>query len=251
MNGPAAKHSSIRRSTPNPTHSFAAAPTHIDIIPASPLLARYDLSDQDEWERADLRLSLVDAVNEFRTSYDYIVFVCRPRSGKDIGDWRAVLSELPKRMHEWMPRLANEGVVGADAILACIGPAPEIFSRYSRVEKANGDPVLPKEYLEHVWVAVSKEAISTIFRDADASALEPDARLTALGATSLDRLHQSMILFGAQRGELLKRFLVEDGVGKDARFWTLAQSLAALDLAGTDERRWVEGDLARKKGLGL
>jgi hypothetical protein len=58
-------------------------------------------------------------------------------------------------------------------------------------------------------------------------------------------------LFGAQRGELLKRFLVEDGVGKDARFWKLAQSLAALYPPGTDERRWVEGVLARKKGLGL
>src|SRR5207245_10232749 len=45
------------------------------------------------------------------------------------------------------------------------------------------------------------------------------------GTTILDRLHQSMILFGTQRGELLKRFLVEDGVGKDARFWKLAQSL--------------------------
>ena len=60
-----------------------------------------------------------------------------------------------------------------------------------------------------------------------------------------------MILFGAQRGELLKRFLVEDGIGKDGRFWKLAQSLAALYPPGTDERRWVEGVLARKKGLGL
>jgi len=72
-----------------------------------------------------------------------------------------------------------------------------------------------------------------------------------LGTTILDRLHQAMILFGAQRGELLKRFLVEDGAGKDARFWKLAQSLAALYPPGTDERRWVEGVLARKKGLGL
>ena len=57
----------------------------------------------------------------------------------EIGDWRDVLQELPKRIHEWMPRLADEGVVGADAIFACLGPALEIFSRYSRVEKANGE----------------------------------------------------------------------------------------------------------------
>ena len=60
--------------------------------------------------------------------------------GHEIGDWRDVLQELPRRIHEWMPRLAEEGVVGADAIFACLGPALEIFSRYSRVEKASGEP---------------------------------------------------------------------------------------------------------------
>src|SRR5581483_3846018 len=86
--------------------------------------------------------------------------VCRPRTRNEVGDWRDVLAELPQRMHEWMPRLTEEGVVGADAIFACLGPALEIFSRYARVEKANGDPVSLKEYLEHVWAAVSKEALS-------------------------------------------------------------------------------------------
>src|SRR5262249_13384031 len=70
--------------------------------------------------------------------------VCRPRENPDgsvhsgeVGDWRDVLVELPRRIHEWMPRLAEEGVVGADAIFACLGPALEIFSRFSRVEKSS------------------------------------------------------------------------------------------------------------------
>jgi putative DNA methylase len=62
----------------------------------------------------------------------------------DVGDWRDVLAELPPRIHEWMPRLAEEGVVGADAIFACLGPALEVFSRYSRVEKASGETVALK-----------------------------------------------------------------------------------------------------------
>ena len=320
--------------------------------------------------------------------------VCRPRedaSGavkESVGEWRDVLGELPRRIHEWMPRLAAEGVVGADAIFACLGPALEIFSRYSRVEKANGEPATLREYLEFVWAAVSTEALALIFKDADASGLEPDARLTAMwlwtigggtgngngngkstdsddeeaesesndedestdssskskgsgftlefdaarkiaqglgvhleqcaslvevrgdqahllsvaertaylfgkgteaatvgngrkkavkqrslfeeldeaeaaeegwteikgpppGTTVLDRVHQAMILFAANRGELLKRFLVEDGVGKDARFWKLADNLNKLYPPGAEERRWVEGVLARKKGLGL
>ncbi|CAN5547319.1 DUF1156 domain-containing protein [soil metagenome] len=309
--------------------------------------------------------------------------VCRPRdrSGdwvrSDIGDWRDVLQELPRRIHEWMPRLADEGVVGADAIFACLGPALEVFSRYSRVEKASGTTVLLKEYLEHVWAAVSKEALAMIFTGVDATGFEEDSRLTAMwlwtlstaasdgGGTSmaeseelgedevagkssvggfvleydtarkiaqglgahlealstlvevrgstarllpvaertrslfhkgeestptgrskskkksqlslgfvadleeaeesggwsgtgaphkgesvLDRVHQSMILFGAGRGEALKRFLSEDGVGRDDRFWRLAQAFSALYPANTDEKRWVDGVLARKKGLG-
>ena len=116
-----------------------------------------------------------------------IHLICEPREnlvgslrGDVTGDWRDVLVELPRRIHEWMPRLAEEGVVGADAIFACLGPALEIFSRYSRVEKSSGEAVPLREYLEQVWAAVSKEALSMIFKDADTAGLEPDARLTAM-----------------------------------------------------------------------
>jgi len=318
--------------------------------------------------------------------------VCRPREDADgvvrqneIGDWRDVLAELPKRTRVWMKRLSEEGVVGADAIFACLGPALEIFSRYSRVEKASGEQVMLKEYLTYVWGAVAQEALAQIFKDADATGFEEDARLTAMwlwtlnsgaaaatdgaetpeeaavdetededgesggkakgsgyvlefdaarkiaqglgahleqltsvievkgdkarllgvaertkrlfgkdeaeapqqgkrkkkdkqlklfspeelgeleaeeggwgdksvpkrGDTTLDRIHQSMILFAAGRGEAMRRFLVEDGAGQDQRFWKLANALSALYPQGTDEKRWVDGVLARKKGLGL
>ncbi len=317
--------------------------------------------------------------------------VVRPREASngtlrtdEAGDWRDVLAELPKRIHEWMPRLAEEGVVGADAIFACLGPALEIFSRYSRVEKSSGDAVPLREYLEQVWAAVAHEALSLVFAGASVEGFEPDARLTAMwlwtltapqssgeagtddddsndsdddteggsgkkapkgfilefdaarkiaqglgahletlahlvevkgdqarllpvaertrhlfgkdqdasplaasrrprpaqsdffaelsglpagspeaeaawgektvtraGDTTLDRVHQSMILFAAGRGEALRRFLVEDAAGRDAKFWRLAQALSALYPKACEEKRWVDGVLARKKGLGL
>ena len=71
------------------------------------------------------------------------------------------------------------------------------------------------------------------------------------GETVLDQLHQAMILFAAGRGEAMKRFLVEEGIGRDGRFWRLAQAFSALYPSGTDEKRWVDGVLARKKGLGF
>ncbi|MFP4204124.1 MAG: DUF1156 domain-containing protein, partial [Opitutales bacterium] len=300
--------------------------------------------------------------------------VVRPRITNGygaVGDWRDVLEELPKRIHAWLPHLAEEGVVGADAIFACLGPALEIFSRYDSVEKASGEVVTLHEYLEQVWAAVSREALSTVVADADLSGFESDARLTAMwlwtvagaaasseegeeddedaprkakpagfaleydaarkiaqglganleslknlveiksdkatllpvaarteylfgkgesapesakgrkkksdqmdlfaelvesgaggdtweektvgkpGETVLDRVHQAMILFASGRGEALKRFLVEDGAGSDPGLWKLAQALSALYPPGTQEKRWVDGVLARKKGLGL
>jgi hypothetical protein len=85
----------------------------------------------------------------------------------------------------------------------------------------------------------------------DASPNDANSPEYKTAETVLDRIHQSMLLFARGRSDALKRFLVDDGIGKDARFWKLAQSLSALYPPGTDEKRWVDGVLARKKGLGL
>jgi putative DNA methylase len=90
-----------------------------------------------------------------------------------------------------------------------------------------------------------------VLEDAESDGNFADASVSRPGETVLDRIHQSMILFAAGRAEAVKRFLVEDGVGRDQRFWRLAQALSALYPAATDEKRWVDGILARKKGLGL
>jgi hypothetical protein len=60
-----------------------------------------------------------------------------------------------------------------------------------------------------------------------------------------------MLLFASGRGAAMKRFLVEEGAGNDSRFWTLAQALSALYPGNTQEKRWVDGVLARKKGMGF
>jgi adenine-specific DNA methylase len=117
-----------------------------------------------------------------------IHLVCRPRS-KDapVGDWGEVLRELPKRVGDWMERLQGEGIRGADLVFACIGPALEIFSRYRKVETADGREVKLAEYLEKVWEVVGRTALEQVLgtaeakaRNGAAGAVEEDARLTAL-----------------------------------------------------------------------
>jgi putative DNA methylase len=114
--------------------------------------------------------------------------IVRPRpETAPIGDWADVLRELPKRVGDWMERLQSEGVRGADLVFACIGPALEIFSRYAKVETADGREVKLDEYLEKVWEVVGRTALENVLGTAEAQArngiagaLEEDARLTAL-----------------------------------------------------------------------
>jgi len=114
--------------------------------------------------------------------------ICRPRpDDAQVGDWANVLRELPWRVGDWMERLQSEGVRGADLVFACIGPALEIFSRYERVETADGREVALPEYLEKVWEVVGRSALAQVLgtaeakaRNGAAGAVEEDARLTAL-----------------------------------------------------------------------
>jgi hypothetical protein len=291
--------------------------------------------------------------------------VCRPRpENVDPGDWREVRAGVERRIAEWLPRLAKEGVEGADAIFACLGPAMEVYSRYDRVETASGDPVplspppsnpYAPAFLPAVWAAVAREALKMIFEGAEAEGFEEDARLTALwlwtlravrdgqgaapeeaaddedetsgpkrltgfaldydtarklaqalgahledlgrpggavevkgaaarlvsvterraallgerkarrdraagtlfdaddaptlvpggtvqtAATTLDRLHQAMLLFADGRGEALRRLLAEIS---DERTRRLARSLSALYPPGSAEKRWLDGVIA-------
>jgi adenine-specific DNA methylase len=128
-----------------------------------------------------------------------IHLVCRPRPrDAPVGDWGNVLQELPKRVGDWMERLQSESIRGADLVFACIGPALEIYSRYSKVVDAEereiplgGDPEASEPhrrgFLAYVWEVVGRTALEQVLgtaeakaRNSTAGALEEDARLTAL-----------------------------------------------------------------------
>lgn len=121
--------------------------------------------------------------------------VCRPRPlDAGIGDWTHVSRELPRKISHWMHRLQSEGVRGADLVFACIGPALEIYSRYSKVVDSEdreiplgGDPEAREPHLRgflaYVWEVVGRLALEQILGTDEthgAASLEEDARLTAL-----------------------------------------------------------------------
>jgi hypothetical protein len=114
--------------------------------------------------------------------------VCRPRpENAGIGGWEEILRELPNRIGDWMERLSGEGIRGADLVFSCIGPALELFSKYDKVETAEGRGVKLDEFLIKVWEVVGRTALQQVLgtaearaRNSAAGALEEDARLTAL-----------------------------------------------------------------------
>ena len=139
------------------------------------------------WPIATERPSRLRAIDSAALATS-IHLVCRPREEESpVGEWAEVLQELPTRVGDWMQKLQNEGVRGADLVFACIGPALEIYSRYRAVETPEGRKVDLPEYLERVWEVVAREALEQILgtaeaqaRNGAAGALEEDARLTAL-----------------------------------------------------------------------
>jgi hypothetical protein len=118
--------------------------------------------------------------------------ICRPRSNNaGVGDWSIVKTAMEKRVQEWMMRLLDEGIRGADAIFSCIGPALEAYSRFERVETpaghvvplgGNPEAIEPHErgFLAYVFEAVSRNALRHILGSADTEGFEEDARMTAL-----------------------------------------------------------------------
>jgi hypothetical protein len=177
--------------------------------------------------------------------------ICRPRSETAIGEWRAIARELPTRIGEWMERLSAEGVRGADLVFACIGPAMEVFSRYSRVEDAEGreiplggDPEAsrPHErgFLAYVWEMVGRAALNQVLGtgrmrpdEAAASALEEDARLTALFLWTLQST-------AATNGDVVNDAAAEDEEDEDQEDAPRAKKKKGLSLVYDVARRFAQ-----------
>ena len=150
--------------------------------------------------------------------------VCRPRpQDAPVGDWGDVLRELPKRVGGWMERLQSEGIRGADLVFACIGPALEIFSRYSKVVDAEerviplgGDPGASEPhlrgFLSYVWEVVGRIALEQVLGTADL----PTPRLRQAGAQERNSTA------GLPAGTLVKAGALEEDARLTALFlWTL------------------------------
>src|SRR5439155_27165436 len=129
-----------------------------------------------------------------------IFLVARKREGAETGNYEeSVKAELEQIVRERVETLWAMGVSGADLVIACVGAGLRAFTRFARVEFANGEEVPAERFLTEVETVVldtilqklSKAVGGNGSRSRSLAGLDPATRFYVLwrytyGAAELD-----------------------------------------------------------------
>ena len=91
-----------------------------------------------------------------------IFIVCRKRVTDTAGQFDSVRRELLARVKERLDFFWEQGIRGADFFISAIGPAVEVFGKYSVVRKLTGDEVGVAELLDLVQESVADYTLSRV-----------------------------------------------------------------------------------------
>jgi adenine-specific DNA methylase len=105
-----------------------------------------------------------------------VVLVCRPREANATAFFDDVVRELDDRIGQRLDEFEGLGLQGADFLISAIGPAFEVFGRYTRVERLNGDEVSVGDLLALARRAVARHAMRRLL-GAEALAVVDDVSL--------------------------------------------------------------------------
>ncbi|MBI3796683.1 MAG: DUF1156 domain-containing protein, partial [Deltaproteobacteria bacterium] len=93
-----------------------------------------------------------------------IFLVARKREGASTGSYEDdVRPELERIVRERVETLWEMGIVGADLVIAAVGAGLRAFTRFERVEYANGEEVPAKKFLAEVEGVVLETLLEKIF----------------------------------------------------------------------------------------
>lgn len=108
----------------------------------------------------------------------YIIARKIPKRGK--GWFKEVKEEIKKHLNERLERLWQEGISGADFLIAGIGSAIEIFGKYEKVLDYEGNVIRADKLLEFVRDVVTDYAVRQILHNGIAGELSPLAKFYIL-----------------------------------------------------------------------
>jgi len=109
-----------------------------------------------------------------------VYMVCRKRTGEEIAYFNEIRNEIETRIKEKLTQFWEQGISGADFFVSAIGPAVEVFGKYSRVEKLSGEEVTVEELLEYVRKIVSEFALERVLKRADLGGVDAETRFYLL-----------------------------------------------------------------------
>ncbi len=93
-----------------------------------------------------------------------IFLVARKREGAEAGSYEdQVRPDLERTVRERVETLWDMGIVGADLVIAAVGAGLRAFTRFARVEYANGEEVPAEKFLAEVEGVVLESLLEKIF----------------------------------------------------------------------------------------
>ena len=102
-----------------------------------------------------------------------VVLVCRKAESRGEGFHDDVVRELELRIAERLNRFERMGLVGADYFVSAVGPAFEVFAKYSRVVRLSGEEVDVAELMTLARQVVARRAMAKLLGDESISSLDP------------------------------------------------------------------------------
>jgi putative DNA methylase len=95
-----------------------------------------------------------------------IFLVARKREGAEPGNYEeAVKPELEQIVRERVATLWAMGISGADLVIACVGAGLRAFTRFARVEYANGEEVPAERFLTEVETVVLETILERLSKE--------------------------------------------------------------------------------------
>jgi putative DNA methylase len=95
-----------------------------------------------------------------------IFLVGRKREGNATGSYESdVQPELETIVRERVETLWDQGISGADLVIACVGAGLRAFTRFARVEYANGDEVPAERFLTEVETVVLDSILGRLSKE--------------------------------------------------------------------------------------
>lgn len=109
-----------------------------------------------------------------------VYMVCRKRLKEKVAYFNEIRTEIDNRVKEKLTQFWEQGISGADFFVSAIGPAVEVFGKYSKVVKLSGEEVSVQELLGYIRKIVSEFALERVLKRADLGGVDAETRFYLL-----------------------------------------------------------------------